>query len=76
MATRTKRKRKTSTKYDLCCVSTMQFSYPAAPYRVYVASSRNGLIVGRHEVAAFETMEEAERWLRQHCRHWRLCDSP
>ena len=76
MAMRTKRKRKTSTKYDLCCMSAMPFSYPAAPYRVYTASGRNGLIMGRHEVAAFETREEAERWLSRHCRHWRLCDSP
>jgi len=80
MAARTKRRRKSSTRrktrYDLCCMSAMPFSYPAAPYRVYVADGRDGLIVGRFEAATFETRAEAERWLRRHCRHWRLCDSP
>lgn len=83
MAARTKRRRrkastrrKTSAKYDLCCMSAMPFSYPATPYRVYIADGRDGLIVGRYEAAAFEARAEAERWLRRHCRHWRLCDSP
>jgi hypothetical protein len=74
MATKTKARRKTSAKYDLCCMSVMPFSYPAAPYRVYIANSTNGLVVGRYEAAAFETRAEAERWLKRHCRHWTSCD--
>jgi hypothetical protein len=75
MATKTKKRRKASTKYDLCCMSIAVFSHPGAPYRVYIADGRNGLIAGRHEAAAFETRKEAERWLRRHCRHWSLCES-
>jgi len=73
MATKTKRRR--TAKYDLCCLSIAVFSHPVAPYRVYIADSRNGLIVGRFEAATFDTRAEAERWLRRHCRHWSLCDS-
>jgi len=78
MATKTKtRKRgKTSAKYDLCCMSVMPFSHPAAPYRVYIADSRNGVVTGRYEATAFKTRAEAERWLKRHCRHWTNCDSP
>lgn len=74
MSARTKKR--SSRKYDLCCMSAIPFSHPAAPYRVFVADGRSGRIVGRREVAAFETRAEAERWLKRHCRHWRLCDSP
>lgn len=83
MSTRTRARKaarkaaKVSTKYDLCCLSVMPFSYPAAPYRVYVADrSSGGLIVSRFEAGAFGSRAEAERWLNQNCRSWRLCDSP
>jgi len=78
MSTRTKAKKdaKTSTKYDFCCLSVMLFSYPAAPYRVYVADSGNGVVMGRYEIAGFDAREKAERWLKRHCRRWKLCDSP
>jgi len=76
MAARTRKKRKTSTKYDLCCLSAMPFSHPGAPYRVYVADNTNGLVVGRYEAAAFKTRAEAEQWLKRHCRYWTSCNSP
>jgi hypothetical protein len=74
MATKTKRRR-AFTRYELCCMSIMLISHPAAPYRVYVADGRDGKVVGRREVKSFETETEAERWLRRHCRHWTLCDA-
>ncbi len=76
MATKTKKRRKTAAKYDLCCMSSMPFSYPAAPYRVYIADSVNGLVVGRSEAAQFKTRAEAERWMKRNCRHWTSCNSP
>ena len=57
-------------------MSVMPFSYPAAPYRLYIADSRNGVVTGRYEVAAFDTRTQAERWLKRHCRHWTNCESP
>ena len=74
MPTKTKKRAKTSTRYNLCCLSVMPFSYPAAPYRVYVADSRNGVVTGRHEVAGFDTSAKAEQWLKRHCRRWKQCD--
>jgi len=85
MSTKTKKRAKTSTRYNLCCLSVMLFSYPAAPYRVYVADSKNGVVTGRHEngvvtgrheVAGFDTRAKAEQWLKRHCRRWKQCDSP
>jgi len=76
MSTKTKQKRKTSAKYDLCCLSVMHFSYPAAPYRVYIADNVNGEVVGRFEAASFATRAEAERWMKRNCRYWVLCSSP
>ncbi len=76
MSATTKRKKKTSAKYDLCCMSVMSFSYPAAPYRVYVADNTNGLVVGRFEAASFKTRAEAERWMKRNCRYWTSCNSP
>jgi hypothetical protein len=57
-------------------MSVMRFAHPDAPYRVYIADSRNGVVTGRYKVIAFETKAETEQWLSRHCRHWRLCDSP
>jgi hypothetical protein len=74
MSTRAKAKR--SAKYDLCCLSVMPTSYPAAPYRVYIADSTNRVVVGRYEAGAFASRAEAERWLKRHCRYWMLCNSP
>ncbi len=76
MVMKTKRKRKTSAKYDLCCLSVMPFSHPAAPYRVYVADNVNGEVIGRFEAGAFGKRAEAERWLNRNCRYWVLCSSP
>jgi len=72
----TKTKKKTSAKYDLCCMSVMLFSYPAAPYRVYVADNVNGQIVGRFEAVSLKTKTEAERWMKRNCRYWTSCNSP
>jgi hypothetical protein len=76
MSTKTKQKKKTSTKYDLCCLSVMSFSYPAAPYRVYIAESTNGQVIGRYEARTFGSRAEAERWLNQNCRYWTFCHLP
>jgi hypothetical protein len=77
MSTKTKQRRKTSAKYGLCCMSVMLFTYPGAPYRVYVADrSSGGLVMGRQEVMGFASRAEAERWLNKNCRSWKLCGSP
>jgi len=76
MSTKTKQRRKTSARYGLCCLSVMLFTYPGAPYRVYVTKrSGNGLVVGRQEVRGFASRAEAEQWLKKNCRSWKLCDS-
>ncbi len=80
MSTRTRAEKdaKISTKYDLCCLSVIPFSYPAAPpYRVYMADwSSSGLIVGCFEAVAFRSRTKAEQWLNQNCRKWKICDTP
>ena len=76
MSAKTKQRRKTSAKYDLCCISVMPFTHPAAPYRVYIADNTNGLVVGRYEAKSFKNREQAERWLKRYCRYWTSCNSP
>jgi hypothetical protein len=63
-------------KYKLCCVSYMPFSYPEMPYRIYIARTNRGLVVGQHEVYSAETREDVERWAAEYCEDWVYCDSP
>jgi len=64
-------------RYKLCCLAVYRFSYPEMPYRIYEAelSSESGLVVGRNEVYATGTREEAERWVEKHCEDWVICDA-
>jgi hypothetical protein len=78
MAMRTKKKRKASNRltlvYHLCCMSAKPFTHPGAPYRVYIAENKKGLVVGRYEAKSFKTRAQAERWMKRHCKIWTSCD--